>query len=183
MLVTCHQCQHTFDKKNKEIKRSKRHFCSRSCAATFNNSGKIKNKRVPRVCKSCGDIYFNGQGHRSVFCRTCFKTPEERKEEYKNLTLGQYHDMNSVRGKHPSWVNAHVRSFARSWNKKLCQLPCQYCGYSAHIELAHIKPISQFRRNAKLGTINHHKNLLVLCRNHHWEFDNEVITLSDIPSR
>ena len=52
------------------------------------------------------------------------------------------------------------------------------CGYDNHIEVAHIKPISSFDDNTKLSEINHKNNIVALCPNHHWEFDNNLISLN-----
>ena len=45
------------------------------------------------------------------------------------------------------------------------------------------KKITNFSQRAKLITINSPKNNLVLCPNHHWEFDNGILQLNDIPPR
>lgn len=132
----------------------------------------------PRQCKSCNE-YFTYSKYRSVFCLNCVKD----QEYYENLTLGEYRNRSSVKHKHPSWANSHIRLFCRSWNQHLRELPCQVCGYENHVELAHIKPISEFEDNAKLQTVNSSDNLLVLCRNHHWEFDHGMLSLVDIPVR
>jgi predicted restriction endonuclease len=106
-------------------------------------------------------------------------TPQQAKE----MTLEQHLRRESIKDKHPSWKSAHIRNFNRSWNKDLLNLSCQVCGYKHHIELAHIKPISSFSEQDKLGVINDSSNILVLCPNHHWEFDNNVLLLTDIPIR
>lgn len=60
---------------------------------------------------------------------------------------------------------------------------CQRCSYSKHIELCHIKVIHTFDINSTLGEINSPDNLLILCPNCHWEFDNGLLPLSEIPKR
>jgi hypothetical protein len=88
-----------------------------------------------------------------------------------------------LQGKHRSWLNGRIRAFCRSWNSDLVAMPCQKCGYALHIELCHIKPVSVFGEETTLGEINHPDNILVLCRNHHWEFDNGHLHAEDIPLR
>lgn len=184
MIVVCKNCKKNFEKRNSEIKRGANHFCSRSCSATVNNVGQQKNPPKLRVCKSCSVEFMRSKGHRSEFlCRDCAARYNDRSDFYKSRTLGQYHNLPSVKDKHPSWINAHVRNFARSWNAALTKLPCQKCGYAAHVELCHIVPISKWGLGAKLGEINHEDNLLSLCRNHHWELDHGHISLKDIPKR
>ncbi len=54
---------------------------------------------------------------------------------------------------------------------------CQVCGYSNHVEICHIKAVSAFPEDAKLSQINDPINLVYLCPNHHWEFDNGILNL------
>ena len=99
------------------------------------------------------------------------------------MTLEQLQSKNSVKNKHKSWINAEVRNFCRSWNKHLLKNSCQNCGYKRHKEFCHIKPISQFSISTKIKDINRESNLLILCPNCHWEFDNNLLSLSDIKSK
>jgi HNH endonuclease len=46
------------------------------------------------------------------------------------------------------------------------------CGYSKHVEICHIKEVKSFPDDAKIKEINDPSNLLYLCPNCHWEFDN-----------
>lgn len=54
---------------------------------------------------------------------------------------------------------------------------CAICGYDKHIEIAHIKAVSDFDDNATIREINSINNLIALCPNHHWEYDNGFIKL------
>jgi hypothetical protein len=181
MLVNCKTCDKSFNKKPYSIKKTKNNFCSRSCAASYNNRGVVRNKPKPRVCKKCLKTFVKSGKHRSLFCNDCYETPPQRASRFKSMTLDEFHSRPSVADKHPSWKNAHIRNQNRSWNKNLTKLPCQNCGYNLHVELAHIKPITSFAIDATIGEINNPDNLFVLCRNCHWEFDNGH--LDDIPSR
>jgi hypothetical protein len=56
MRVTCSQCTSEFDKSANEVRRSKtgRHFCGKSCAATYNNRAESKRHRSPApICMGC----------------------------------------------------------------------------------------------------------------------------------
>ena len=97
--------------------------------------------------------------------------------------LSEYHNNASLKGKHPSWKNAHIRSLARYWNKELAQFPCQHCGYSKHVEFAHIKGIATFPETTTIGEVNDPSNILILCRNCHWEFDHKILLANDIQPR
>ena len=50
---------------------------------------------------------------------------------------------------------------------------CMKCGYDKHVEVCHIKPIRQFSEDTLLSVINDKTNLLLLCPNCHWEYDNK----------
>jgi hypothetical protein len=84
----CQNCQKVFwaiDIRSK--------FCSHSCAASFNNKGKIRNgksyKKVP--CLNCGNI-FNQKRHKEDFCsRNCF-VDFQRKEKIKRFLNSELND-------------------------------------------------------------------------------------------
>ena len=54
---------------------------------------------------------------------------------------------------------------------------CEICGYSHHVEVAHIKPVSEFSKTATIREINSIDNLIGLCPNHHWEYDHGILKL------
>lgn len=54
---------------------------------------------------------------------------------------------------------------------------CAICGYDKHVEIAHIKAVSEFDDSATIAEINSLNNLIALCPNHHWEYDNGLITI------
>lgn len=56
---------------------------------------------------------------------------------------------------------------------------CSICGYSNHVEVAHIKPVSEFSNETLVSEINSPINLIGLCPNHHWEFDNGIVNIDD----
>lgn len=150
-------------------------YCSRSCAAKENNR-KYPKRKPEGACKTCGSPCKS----KLTYCYSCFRAGLS---SFKAMTLGDYRNSLSIKGKHKSWHNVHARLFARSWNKELRQLPCQKCQYSLHVELAHIKSVSSFPDTATLWEVNAPENLLVLCRNCHWELDHGTIQLKDIPTR
>jgi predicted restriction endonuclease len=54
---------------------------------------------------------------------------------------------------------------------------CSICGYDTHVEIAHIKAVADFNNEALLEEINSIDNLIALCPNHHWEYDNQKLKL------
>lgn len=160
ITMNCINCQ--AETKNKK-------FCTRSCAASFNNKKTPKRVRK-RKCAHCESIVRN---YRSTLCDKHFNEYRaSRTDHYRNKTVGEYRRLISVQGKHKSWTHAHIRLFARTWLKHLQKLPCNNCGYDKHVELCHIKPIRSFTDDCLLKDINSETNVIQLCRNCHWEFDN-----------
>lgn len=151
---------------NKETKNPK--YCSKKCANTHNNT-LFPKRQTKKRCVVCNDPVKSWRNNR---CEQHTKEYKNFMERYKNKTLGEYRNLNSVKGKHPSWVHAHIRQFARSWFKHLVKLPCAHCGYDKHVELAHIKEISSFQDSALISEVNSPDNIIQLCPNCHWEFDN-----------
>lgn len=95
----------------------------------------------------------------------------------RNTTLSELFSSLSISGKHPSWKCSTVRNTCKSWNKHLVGNPCENCGYNKHTELCHIKDVTLFPLETTLGEINDIKNIVVLCPNCHWEFDNGRLRL------
>ena len=54
--VVCSNCKTTFHKSFSEIKKVNNHFCSQSCAATYNNKNKTKGNRRSKL-----EIWLEGQ--------------------------------------------------------------------------------------------------------------------------
>jgi len=170
--MLCHNklCQNEFEPSTYNQK-----YCCPKCS-NVSHVREWSNKRK-KTCLSCNTLI----KHTATYCKPCLGKIKSKK--YELLTLKDIHNKLSYLKKHPSWLNAEVRAFARSWNPDIVKHPRQKCNYNKHSELAHIKEISSFDENTKLGEINHPSNLLALCPNHHWEFDNNLLKLEDIPSR
>ena len=48
---------------------------------------------------------------------------------------------------------------------------CEQCGWKHHVEVCHIKSISDFSKDTVVSVINDRSNLKLLCPNCHWLFD------------
>ena len=145
-------------------------FCNKSCAAKINGSlhPKRKNHRTERICRFCGNSYFRSKDHcAKITCPKCLAAG--RTSLAKDTKIGLVMNLPSVKGKHPSWKSAHIRILNRLWNRHMLKSPCTRCGYSHHVELAHIEAITDFPKSATLGEVNNPKNVVPLCRNCHWE--------------
>jgi len=156
-------------------------FCSTSCAARINNSlfPKRHRYRVLRVCRICNVSYFNCVKHAALrTCAVCLTLLSGNGKLDFNSPIGSALNTKALKGRHPSWKFAHIRQLNRRWNCHLLKLPCARCGYTLHIELAHIKPLASFPLSATIGEVNNPSNIIQLCRNCHWEFDHQIFTIA-----
>lgn len=144
-------------------------FCSSSCAARVN--GKLHPKRkTQRKCIWCDSTV---PTYRDARCKSCQEKYMATRYDYiQEMTIADYQSKKSLEGLHQSSKNVHIRSLGRNHFKDLLNKPCARCGYSKHVELCHIKPISSFPTTAKIKDVNSYENLIQLCPNCHWEFDN-----------
>jgi hypothetical protein len=171
MKVNCKNCNKIFDKSVTQIRKtSNNNFCSRNCSATFNNKKykrvnlKPMEKTVQKYsnCKQCG-IELNYKKRR-MLCKDC--------RDFKDKKLAEI----AYDKHHKSSCWALVRSRARSVMKDKPRV-CANCGYDKHVEVAHIKSISEFDLNCLVSEVNNESNLVLLCPNCHWEFDHNMIKI------
>ena len=79
-----------------------------------------------------------------------------------------------------NWQSARTsirRSAQKAYEESGKPYECAICGYNKHVEIAHIKAVSDFDDDALVSEINHPDNLIGLCPNHHWEYDNGLLKL------
>lgn len=151
-MINCFTC-------NKPTKNPK--FCSRSCVAKTNNT--LFPKKIPKgKCKNCSTNIITSK----KYCSNCRKAVDYLRG---NITLQEAIYVRL----HKSSAFALVRTRARAVMRKFGINKCQNCGYDKHTEVAHKNKISSYPLNTMLSEINNPNNLLVLCRNCHWEFDHQ----------
>ena len=145
---------------NKETKNPK--FCSRSCSATSSNLVSPKRRLGKNRCKGCNIPTRNSR----LYCDICWKKDYTLEEvKYNKLPAASYY--------------SQVRNRARVVAKNLPK-SCRKCGYDKHVEVCHIKAISSWPSDTLLSTINSLDNLILLCPNCHWEFDNNLWDVSEL---
>lgn len=150
-------------------------YCSKSCSAKHTNTIYPKRK-TKKKCIVCGQTV---KSYRHTRCDAHQKEYLETQYDYiQELTLEFYWNKKSLVHLHSSSKNAHIRLLARSHFKDLSKKPCANCGYDKHVELCHIKAIKDFSPNSKIKEVNSYTNLIQLCPNCHWEFDNQLLTLA-----
>lgn len=167
----CLNCQKVIEVKDIEAVAFTRlrKFCNRSCATAYNNTKSPKRLSIQNTCSSCGSAI----GPRKTnMCRTC---ADARAADIAGLvTKGE---LFSKRNGYQS-ARSQIRKHAFVAYKRSCKPEsCAICSYSTHIDVCHIQPVSSFGNSATLSEINHPDNLIGLCPNHHWEYDNGLIVL------
>lgn len=150
---TCQHCGNIFIYKAKTQK-----FCSRSCSAKHIN----RKRKVFKYC-GCGALLSNRS--RSKYCANC--RPKHRNRN-TSVTLQELKD-NYTKSQYHAKIREHSR-----WTYKLSGLPmaCKKCGYDLHVDVCHKMDLKDFELTATLYQVNAIDNLVALCKNHHWEFDN-----------
>lgn len=120
----------------------------------------IKNKIIER-CQRL-NITLNIRSQIKVISPVLLKTKKELLTERKNYQS----------------YRSGIRKLAeRIYKESGKALSCKICGYNKHVEIAHIKAVSDFDDSTTIAEINDINNLVALCPNHHWEYDNGYIKL------
>jgi len=154
----CHQKFYADEKKRK--------FCNSSCAASYNN--KHPKRLRTKKCKGCGVLI----QAKWTYCQDCIKARGMGKYStpIKEYTLQQ------IKEKGKTWEYSNMRTHSRRVMKdKLTH--CENCGYEKHVEVCHINQVKDFPLETKVIVINSPENLVVLCRNCHWEMDHGLLKL------
>lgn len=146
-------------------------FCSMKCSGIYNNanSSKIIESRRTKTksCKTCTTLIYSSV----TYCDDCFECHRWDGQKLSDLIYQDHHKSSTF---------AKIRTRARSISKRLKFCKCMKCGYDQHFEVCHIKAIADFPLDTLYEIINAESNLIALCPNCHWEFDNGKITLDEI---
>ena len=153
--------------------RNQKKFCSQSCAASFNNRKYPKKNIGYRACRSCKKQHPKKELPVGCYCNECKKKNKDGLLYNRNPTKKELTYEKHTHGA----AFAYIRWHARKVVMKDKELKCEICSYSNHVEVAHIKSIASFSEDSKLLEINNSKNLMLLCPNHHWEFDHKKKTV------
>lgn len=187
----CQFCEKEFLADNKDINRGKARFCSKKCSEEHTRKHQVNNVQ----CSFCHTSFYlseskkKGSKSGTYYCNIQCKNnaqrlsgikaihlPHYNTSVYEKLTKGHLIDSLGLHGARKRIHSNSLRSYDRSDMPKYCV----YCGYDAHYEVCHIRSISDFPPEALVSDINALTNLVALCPNHHWEFDNGKLQLEDI---
>jgi 5-methylcytosine-specific restriction endonuclease McrA len=137
-------------------------FCSRNCAARYNNRMFPKRKSKKFYCKYCGIEV----GPRKAACPNC----NPWNIDWSQRIIGELRRTADYQAN--ARVRYHSRVVYKSSNRPKC---CQRCGYDKYYEVCHIHAISEFPDEALVREVNDIDNLIGLCPNCHWEFDHGLL--------
>jgi len=133
-----------------------------------------KKKRIRSYC-SCGKPI---SGYKNKTCMDCHRN------RFKNIIIEKNNRLtiNNVLEKTAKYRSLHRYQPIRNDAIKLMKFAnitkeCKVCGYSNHVEVCHIKGISEFSKDSLLSEVNNLNNLIYLCPNHHWELDNGILKI------
>lgn len=180
--VNCLQCNKEFSKTLSEIKKSKNHFCSQSCAATFNN----KNRGIYQKCEKTGNVVKVLKPlQQCINCDKSFKKTHFKQVCCSMICTMEHHNKNTIAASICKRDGANrydaIRKSARSYSLRILPHNCANCGYDKHFEVCHIIPIKDFNLSeVSIFEINNKQNLIHLCPNCHWELDNGHLSIKDI---
>ena len=142
----------------------KKKFCNKTCYHSW-----VESQKASRSCPQCLEDFSSTRN--KTFCsREC----QRLHFGTDTLTKGALFESRT------SWQSARsaIQKMARAEYFRHNQNPsCAVCRYSHHVEVAHRNPVSKFQETALIGEINHIDNLVGLCPNHHWEYDNGKLDL------
>lgn len=178
----------------------KKQFCSISCAAKFNNLKQSNiqknNDRIITLIDSKSDEEiidaFNNSSSITEFgyklgykCKIGKSKALCKKLEYLGLNINEIDKTPVIKilqltkkelfNKYDNWQTARssIQKYARIvYQNSNRPKYCICCGYDKHYEVAHIKAVSDFDDESLISEINDINNLIALCPNHHWEYDN-----------
>jgi hypothetical protein len=156
----CSQCGIEFQPKD-----AKQKFCSHVCAARCNNA-----TRAARGMQPEGRCFVCGTPIRSYlkYCSECRPKHNMGSLLINNTSVTIAEIL--CDSDYKCALNNRVRELARILIKSH-NIPhiCSCCGYTLHVEIHHIKPIASFDVDEKLIAVNNLSNLMLVCRNCHWE--------------
>lgn len=147
----------------------KKKFCGSSCSASFNNPNRAR-KKINKCVECNAEI-----SDRAKRCNKCAqKIRKGRNKDLKNVTKGELFSRNSNYQSARSSIQRDARNTLKNSDR---ESKCEICGYTLHVDCCHIKSVADFSDDANIGDINNLDNLIWMCKNHHWEFDNGYLKI------
>ncbi len=149
-------------------------YCNSSCQNKHLNPLR---RQKTAVCKSCGKTYERYRTKGGVWscsknCPDCQKLGYGRTIEFMHKNKAQVYNEYSSTYSARNAIAQNAQVVYKNNGGTCC---CHLCYYDKHIEICHIKPVSEFDHLALMQEINIISNLIGLCPNCHWEFDHGAL--------
>lgn len=170
-LIDCNNCSKEILKSNADIKKSKsgNFFCSRSCAATYNNRTSPKRKPLGK-CKICSKSIKSSRLYCSVECRDKSRRPK----------ISQNERLNNAK-------NA-VISYRQRMKKRAVEYKggsCKICGYNKCFRALSFHHIDPKTKDFTISGLTYKwarikaeiDKCILVCLNCHSEIHSGLITL------
>jgi hypothetical protein len=169
----CEKCEKVYD-----ASYVNQRFCSKSCS----NAG--VHRRTKRINYCSGDGCTNAvEYYTNKFCKQC---KEKRAHVARNSSRGvllENQTIEQASSKRAGGANHYDNIRWASRQKMLIQIKngcgCVSCGWLHHVHVCHIKAIKDFPKDTKVSVVNDFNNLVLLCPNCHWLFDNDKLVLPE----
>ena len=203
--VKCDNCGKVFYMTPKQYRhhKSNHFFCSRECSKKYSSA---KNKKINQISdeafiklvaesksftelgKKIGHSWSNSQFNRYAkerckllnikipFVHPYETTEKEVIRPIKEKTKGE---LMSNRNSYQSYRSTIRRDADETFQKEDGNYACCICNYNKHVQIAHVRAVASFKDTDLISEINHIDNLIPLCPNHHWEFDNDKLNEKD----
>jgi hypothetical protein len=169
ICANCHEIIHIRDNEKVSLARIKK-YCSRSCAAKFNNSKRNIN-RIEKIkivkCKKCTNTFNIKNSSERKVCDLCLQEKgigNKTKKEFFSSSKNWQSARSSIR-RHAEKI------YKRSNQPKRCLI----CLYVKHYQVSHVRAVSDFPDDTLIKQINDIRNLLAFCPTHHWEYDHNEL--------
>jgi HNH endonuclease len=193
--VVCLVCLNAIVQRDNESPRDykNRKYCSRSCRNKQINKGVVRSPtKGIKTCAECCQSFqlrksSNGSYIPRKFCNDCLRLAQAKniKAIVAQRAINSKELMSAMKKEslfkdRKNWQSARsaIRRYAANiYADSNRPMKCFECGYSSHVEICHVKSVSSFPGNALISEINDLDNLIALCPNHHWEFDNGLLKI------
>lgn len=160
----------------------KKKFCSRSCAAIYNNSFRAQENTLTvdsiSFCEICNsEIKLQPKSHKYIIRKRC----DNCRRTNLNITI-DFLTKDELFKKRKNWQSARsaIRNRATAIYKRSDKpKKCIICDYKNTYQVIHKKSVSSFPGSALISEINDINNLAALCLNCHWDYDHGLLDLND----
>lgn len=168
LIFICEGCKNQFTSKWKRAR-----YCSKACSNKTCKRRKKKEKKCEYI--NCNNVV---EFYRHAFCRQC----KDLGRQYFRISGGKLLSETTIKEycdfkKGGANRFDNIRHRARNMFENIENEKCAKCSWSHHVEVCHIKPISSFPENTFVSEVNKRENLVLLCPNCHWMFDNNLLKL------